>query len=268
MRLSREFGCPATIAGMKIVANKTDWRMSFFTTFDVDSASHLDVISDPSSVKRTLRLHNAPRRVRLGKRVRSLRRVTFGWVVLVVSVACFGCGSTGPFVWATDLPKEESDPTSYLIVPGDVLSVKVYNQDALATKSKVRSDGRISMPFLGDVDVHGKAPTAVAKQIEVGLKNFINTPNVTVMVDEFQPTSISIIGEVGHPGTITVDRDAGVLQALAAAGGLTENADGEGIYVLRSTPVPRRIRFTYKSLTKTPPTSTFRLRSGDVVVVE
>jgi polysaccharide export outer membrane protein len=124
------------------------------------------------------------------------------------------------------------------------------------------------MPFLGDVDVHAKAPAVVAKEIEAGLKNFINAPNVTVTVEEFQPTSISVLGEVGHPGTIVIDRDAGVLQALASAGGLTENANRDGIYILRESPVPRRIRFTYESLTRTPPTGAFRLRSGDVIVVE
>jgi polysaccharide export outer membrane protein len=185
-----------------------------------------------------------------------------------VSTAWFGCAPTGPYVWARDLPRDEIGSTSYVIVPGDVLSVRVYNQDALAAKSKVRSDGKISMPFLGDVDVHGKAPVAVAKEIEAGLKSFINAPNVTVTVEEFQPTSISILGEVAHPGTITIDRDAGVLQALAIAGGLTDNASRDSIYVLRESPVPRRIRFTYESLTRNPPTGPFRLRSGDVVVVE
>jgi polysaccharide export outer membrane protein len=73
---------------------------------------------------------------------------------------------------------------------------------------------------------------------------------------------------VAHPGTVAIERNAGLLQALANAGGLTETASRDDIYVLRSTPVPRRIRFTYELLTKNPPTSTFRLRPGDVVVVE
>jgi len=79
---------------------------------------------------------------------------------------------------------------------------------------------------------------------------------------------VSVIGEVTHPGTVNVERNAGLLQALAAAGWLTENASRDNIYVLRETPVARRIRFTYDLLTRNPPTSTFRLRPGDVVVVE
>jgi polysaccharide biosynthesis/export protein len=208
------------------------------------------------------------RRVRFVAPVESLRRLAFLLFSLSFVVACAGCGSTGPFVWAKDLPRDEADSATYVIVPGDVVSVRVYNQDALTTKVKVRSDGRISMPFLSDVNVQGKAPAVVAKEIEGGLKSFINTPNVTVTVDEFQPTTVSVLGEVTHPGTITIERNAGVLQALATAGGLTENASKDGIYVLRESPVPRRIRFTYESLTRAPPVGAFRLRSGDVVVVE
>jgi polysaccharide export outer membrane protein len=179
-----------------------------------------------------------------------------------------GCGTTGPFVWASQLQPEEVGSTDYTIAVGDVVSVRVFGQDAMSTHAKVRSDGKISMPFLGDVVVAGKAPGALAREMETGLKNFINSPNVTVTVDDFQPTTVTVIGEVNHPGTITVERNASVLQALANAGGLTENAARDDIYVLREAPVPRRIRFTYDRLTRTPPASTFRLRLGDVVVVE
>jgi polysaccharide export outer membrane protein len=189
------------------------------------------------------------------------------WVVLAAVVAA-ACGSTGPFVWASQLRPEEVGAADYVIVAGDVVSVRVFGQDAMSTHAKVRSDGKISMPFLGDVVVLGKPPAAVAREMEVGLKNFINSPNVTVSVDEFQATTVTVIGEVAHPGTIPIERNAGVLRALANAGGLTEAASRDDIYVLRETPVSRRIRFTFDLLTKSPPTSTFRLRPGDVVVVE
>ena len=189
------------------------------------------------------------------------------WLAIVV-VALSGCGTPGPFIWATQLPPEETGSADYVIATGDVLSVHVYGQDSMSTHAKVRSDGKISMPFLGDVAVVGKQPVAVAREVEAGLKNFINSPNVTVTVDEFQPTTVSIIGEVMHPGNVAIERNAGVLQALATAGGLTENASRDMIFVLREIPVPRRIRFTYDSLTRNPPSSMFRLRPGDIVVVE
>lgn len=186
-----------------------------------------------------------------------------------LAVAGVACGDVGPYVWASQLPHEEVSTTDYVIVPGDVVSVRVFGQEAMTTKEKVRSDGKISLPFLGDVMVAGKPPAVAAREMEAGLKNFINSPNVTLTIDDFGPTTVSIVGEVGHPGTISIERNAGVLQALAAAGGLTENASRDGIFVLRESPVPRRIRFSWEQLSRTPPSaSTFRLRPGDVVVVE
>jgi polysaccharide export outer membrane protein len=188
---------------------------------------------------------------------------------LAILLVGSGCGAgAGTFVWANQLPPDEIASSEYVIGTGDVLSVKVYGQEGMSTHAKVRSDGKISAPFLGDVQVAGKRPAAVAKEMEAGLKNYITTPNVTVSVDEFQPITVSIIGEVAHPGTIAIERNTGLLQALANAGGLTENASRDDIYVLRSGPVPRRIRFTYELLTRSPPTSSFRLRAGDIVVVE
>jgi polysaccharide export outer membrane protein len=187
--------------------------------------------------------------------------------VLAALVAA-GCGTTGPYVWASDLKSAEVGSADYAIVTGDVISVKVFNQDAMSTHAKVRSDGKIAMPFLGDILVTGKSPAALAKELETGLKAFINAPNVTVTVDEFQPTTVTVIGEVGKPGAVAVERNSGVLEALAGAGGLTENASRDDIYVLRQTPVARRIRFTYDSLVLYPPVQTFRLRPGDIIVVE
>ena len=183
-------------------------------------------------------------------------------------VALLGCGSTGPYVWARDLKPDEVGSADYAIAVGDVLSVKVFNQEPMSTHAKVRSDGKISMPFLGDVIVVGKPPAVAAREMEVGLKSFINSPNVTVVVEEFAPTTVTVMGEVGKPGTVAIERNSGVLQALAGAGGLTENASRDDIYLLRESPVPRRVRFTYDSLVLYPPAQTFRLRPGDIIVGE
>jgi polysaccharide biosynthesis/export protein len=195
-------------------------------------------------------------------------RVSWLAVVALLASTSVACGDVGPFVWANQLRPEEVGTADYVIVTGDVVSVRVFGQEAMSTRAKVRSDGKISMPFLGDVAVVGKPPAVVAREMEAGLKSFINSPNVTVTVDEFQPTTVAVVGEVSHPGVFSLERNAGLLQALAVAGGLTENASKDSIFVLREVPVPRRVRFTYESLTHSPPSSTFRLRPGDVVVVE
>jgi polysaccharide export outer membrane protein len=83
---------------------------------------------------------------------------------------------------------------------------------------------------------------------------------------------VAVIGEVVRPGSYPLDAGAGVLQALATAGGMTSFANKDGIVVIRQKADGsgvQRIGFTYSSLTQQQGrAATFRLRGGDVVVVE
>jgi polysaccharide export outer membrane protein len=77
------------------------------------------------------------------------------------------------------------------------------------------------------------------------------------------------VGEVVRAGTVTIETNGGVVQALANAGGLTEYADRDRIFVLRKYPSSLRIRFTYDALVRHDPKAVaFTLQGGDVVVVE
>jgi len=185
---------------------------------------------------------------------------------LLFAVVLAGCTTT-PYVWINDLPIEGAG-SEYTIASGDLISIRVFNQDNMSVRSRVRSDGKIAVPFLGDVEVRGKAPSAVSKSLEARFKAYMVSPVVTVTVEEMQPTSVSVLGEVSKPGIYTVDPSSGVLQALAAAGGLTEYAGRDSIYVVRRDP-PAHVRFTFSALNAGDShASRFRLRTGDVVVVE
>lgn len=178
-----------------------------------------------------------------------------------------GCAGHGSYVWARDLPPDGAQD-DYAIAPGDTIGVRVFNQEAMSTHARVRSDGKIAVPMLGDVAVRGSSPSAVSRDLESRLKEYVVSPRVTVTVEESQANSVSVLGEVTHPGVFTVDATAGVLAALAAAGGFTPFASNDSIFVVRNNP-PMRIRFTMKSLMQADSRAAmFRLRRGDVVVVE
>jgi len=135
----------------------------------------------------------------------------------------------------------------------------------------VRSDGRITMPLLGDVEVEGKTTEQIARGLENQLRTskLVLNPRVTVQVDEVKPITVAVLGNVVRSGTYPLGPNAGVAEALASAGGLTEFAHKDQIYVLRHTPEEVRIRFTFQSLTgQTRGAVQFRLRNGDVVVAE
>jgi len=183
------------------------------------------------------------------------------------------CKHTGDYVWVDDLPQAApSTEKEYVIQPGDTISVRVWNQDGMSAKARVRQDGKISLPFLNDVEAAGIPPNVLARRLQARLKDFIVNPVVTISLEEPKPIQVSVLGEVTRPGILQLEPGSGVIQALATAGGLNDYASRDGIYVIRQTPeagTPLRIRFTYESLTQVRGrAATFRLQSGDVVVVE
>lgn len=174
----------------------------------------------------------------------------------------------GDYVWASDY--DASGPgRGYVIAVGDLLNVRVFNQEAVSGKFRVRSDGKISLPFLNDVDAAGYAPSVLAAQLQTRLKDFIKVPVVTVSLEEAAPLRVSVLGEVAHAGSFTFDAGATVVDALAQAGGLTEYAHRDRIFVLRSHPSPARIRFDFASLVRGEASAVaFQLRAKDAIVVE
>ena len=185
----------------------------------------------------------------------------------LVFAGMLGCSGGGRYVWVSQLPQDQT-ADGYVISAGDLLNVRVYNQENLSTHARVRSDGKIAMPLIGEVDVRGKPPAVVSKELEVKLKEFMVSPTVMITVEETPPTSVTVLGQVVHPGIYTVDSTSGVLQALAVAGGFNDYASRGSIYVMRRSPA-QRVRFTFADLTHVEgPSATFRIRTGDVVVVE
>jgi polysaccharide export outer membrane protein len=183
-----------------------------------------------------------------------------------------GCAGTGPYVWVQDLPPPPPSAgrdDDYLINAGDIINIRVFEQDAMSSRVKVRVDGKVALPFVGETEVRGKRPVDLAKELESRLKEYIVSPKVTVNVDEFQAMNIAVLGEVSKPGTYPLEHASGVMQAIASAGGMTDYADRDGIYVLRKTPALRRVRFTFDALTHNERRAvTFGLQPGDIVVVE
>jgi polysaccharide export outer membrane protein len=154
-----------------------------------------------------------------------------------------------------------------------LISVRVFNQDQMSAKERVRPDGKVSLPFLNDVMAAGFSPRVLAAQLQTRLRDFINTPVVTVTVDERRGLPISVVGEVARPGLYSLEFGAGVLQALVMAGGLTDFGGRDRIYVLRPSlqaqTAPERIRFRYWSLVRGEGNAAFfQVRAGDTVVVE
>ena len=190
-----------------------------------------------------------------------------------IAVACLmvtgaACATVQiPFVWVDEWQEPELPVSNeYVIGVGDTLNVQVWAQENLSTQVRVRSDGQVSLMFLGDVPAAGTAPAAFGRVVEDRLRGFIVAPQVTVAVEDVGRVSVSVLGQVANPGVHELESGAGVAEALAVAGGLRDFAHKDRIYLLRS---PDRIRMTYQSVTAgLGRAGRLKLRDGDVLVVE
>jgi polysaccharide export outer membrane protein len=192
-------------------------------------------------------------------------------LTLAAGAAMAACGPRGRFVPAARYAAPAADP-EYRIMPGDVLGVRILNQDSMSNGHvRVRDDGKISLALVQDVEAAGLTPSELGQRLQTMMKAYVLSPSVTVTVEESRPLQVSVLGQVARPGQYEVARGSGLLAAIAAAGGLTEFANRDGLFVLRdeggANKPPIRIRFRYGDLTRAE-APTFRLRSGDVVVAE
>ena len=156
------------------------------------------------------------------------------------------------------------------IEPRDTIQISVKNQPTLSGEFLVGDHGNYSQPTLGPIPVAGKTTDTVASELQRRLDGIVVTPEVSVSITKLAAIRVNVVGEVKTPGSYELTRGRGLIPALAAAGWLTEFADRDRIFVLRSeTGGSQRIRFRARELTAAEPHATgFRLKDGDVVVVD
>jgi polysaccharide export outer membrane protein len=175
---------------------------------------------------------------------------------------------------APGLARAGTDPAhgTYRIVAGDVLDVIVWRNKELSLQVTVRPDGWISYPLASDVKVAGSTVVEVQKKLEDALAKYVTSPSVTVVVTKVANLRVSILGKVRQPGRYNLDGPTTVLDVLALAGGLTEFADHDGIYVLRASASPdglyERISAKYSSSTSAGKSNTnVTVMAGDIIIV-
>ena len=123
----------------------------------------------------------------------------------------------------------------YKIGSEDVLDVIVWKSPDLSKVVSVRPDGKISLPLIGDIVVEGLTVAQVKQDLEARLKEFKESPNVSVVVQQVNSYGIYVLGEVAKPGRYQMKTFTTVLQAISTAGGFTPYAAKNRMFVLRKS---------------------------------
>jgi polysaccharide export outer membrane protein len=157
----------------------------------------------------------------------------------------------------------------YRIGPEDVLKIEVWKENDFSASAPVRADGKISVPLLNDVQAAGLTPLELAGSLREQLRKYVVDPKITVSVTQMNSRKVYVMGQVNRQGIVRLQSNLSVLQAISAAGGLAQFANGKKIYVLRSKNGQQvRLAFHYDAVIKGKhPEENILLEPGDTVVV-
>ena len=121
----------------------------------------------------------------------------------------------------------------YKIGAKDLIEISVFGLNDMNKTVRVSEGGKITLPLLGEVEVEGLTKTELEKKLsQLFEEKYLQSPQVTVFIKEYQSKRISVLGAVGKPGPYELLGRQTLLQLISEAGGLTENA-GDKIIVIR-----------------------------------
>lgn len=125
-------------------------------------------------------------------------------------------------VWLHAVSAEE---TNYLLGPGDVLKITVYNNPDLSLETRVTESGMISFPLVGELKLGGMTASAAEKKIAELLESggFVKQPQINILVAQFQSKMVSVLGSVYKPGRYPLERATNLADLLALVGGVTQD---------------------------------------------
>lgn len=185
-----------------------------------------------------------------------------------LALALAGCASRELSAPPTD--PDPMDRQAYVIGVNDKIQISVWRNNDLSINVPVRSDGKISVPLIDDVQAEGLTAMELKEVITRELAEYITAPDVTVIVSEMRSKGFSIIGAVGRNTRIPLTGEVRVLEAIALVGGFTTFADKSDIRIVRrgDNGEETEFRFDYDAYIKgRAPGTNIVLQDGDTIIV-
>jgi polysaccharide export outer membrane protein len=162
-----------------------------------------------------------------------MRLLAMGGLILVMLAGCGGGGST---IRGSDAAAQQTESDDYVIGAGDGLQVFVWGHDDLSTVVQVRPDGKISTPLVEDLQAAGRTPTELARDIETALSEYVRSPTVTIIIQQFvgeYDRQIRVVGQAAEAQALSYREGMTLLDVMIAVGGLSEFASGNRAKIVR-----------------------------------
>jgi polysaccharide biosynthesis/export protein len=126
-----------------------------------------------------------------------------------------------------------ADEHTYMIQPGDELAVDFYLNPEFNDQVTVGPDGKISLRLIGAVQAAGTTPPQLAQEIDQKYTSELRAPDAVVHVRNMPERQVYVQGEVNKPGAFQLATGMTALQAIADAGGVTQDADDGSVVLIR-----------------------------------
>ena len=160
---------------------------------------------------------------------------------------------------------------SHVLVPGELIQIKVFQEPDLDTSIRIPGDGHINFPLIGEIALAGQSVQQATRVIHDRLQaRFLVNPQVSIAVLEPAKRLFTVLGQVQRPGTYRFpeQQELDLLQVIGIAGGYTRLADPGRIIIKRRIDGSEKIiRLDGKRLAKGESVEPFSIISGDVITV-
>jgi len=200
--------------------------------------------------------------------------LTFGALALTLVVAACADSAGGPIPYnvalgAPDSPTLAPLESDYKIAPMDTISVKVFKSDDLSGDYQVDLAGNISMPLVGEVPAANLTTAQLDQKLTqvLGQKYFEN-PDVAVGIKASTRRSVTVDGAVKQAGTFPIAGPTSLMQAVALAGGTTEDANARRVAIFRTVGGQRQAAAFDLAAIRHGQAKDPQLYPGDIVVVD
>ena len=183
-------------------------------------------------------------------------------LIAIAALACAGCQTKWPA-----LPYPPGPHTAVRLSPGDTIKIAFAENADLDHTQKIRRDGKISLPVIGEVQAAGKRVMDFQNQLIGSYEEHLDNPEVLVTLEN-SPANVIISGYGGNPGPVEFDRPTTVYQAIMQAGGVGDYGSLSNIHLTRIiNGVQRTESLNLRSLIRGQPTQPEYVQDGDVIYI-
>jgi polysaccharide export outer membrane protein len=182
--------------------------------------------------------------------------------VAFAALACGGCQSPLP-----PLPNPPGPHTTVRLSPGDVIKLSFAEESDLDETQKVRRDGKISLPYLGELTAAGKRVIDLQHELTRRYDEYLENPEVLVTLENGL-AGVIISGFANKPGKLAFDRPTTVYQAIMEAGGVSDYGSLSNIHLTRViNGVQRTETINLRPNIRGKPTQPKYVQDGDVIYI-